>query len=96
MTGAGRAARRWILRLIGLALVAFVLTTQVDWPDWLRLEDGRVVRGRVTALPDGGFEVLPEAGGRREVVAEAAVAVRSGPAGDIPEVTGGSGRSAGA
>ncbi len=87
MSTVRRTARRWILRLVGLGLVAFVLTTQVDWQDSLHLTDGEVLEGRVEARPDGGWTVASDAGPAARYVAGAEVAVREGPAGAIPEVT---------
>jgi uncharacterized protein (TIRG00374 family) len=52
-----RTLLRWGLRVAGLALVIFVLVTQVRWRDTLTLTDGTVLTGRVEVLSDGGYHV---------------------------------------
>jgi uncharacterized protein (TIRG00374 family) len=57
----GRRALRIALRLLGLALVAFVLVTQVEWSDSLVRADGTRLEGTVRAT-DGGFVVRTDSG----------------------------------
>lgn len=47
-----RSLLRWGLRIAGLALVGFVLATQVRWHDTLTLADGEILTGRVAREAD--------------------------------------------
>lgn len=61
MPAARRTLVRWVLRLAGLGLVAFVLATQVRWQDALTRADGSVLTGRVAAAGEG-FRVTTDQG----------------------------------
>lgn len=50
---AGRGALRWGARLLGVALVVYVVATQIRWHDTLSLADGTTASGQVEALRDG-------------------------------------------
>lgn len=71
------------MRAIGLALLAFVIVTQVRWHDEVQLTDGTVLRGNVKAQPDRSYSILLEDGDVRRL-ADAEIARRSE---DVPHVT---------
>ncbi|MFV1958692.1 MAG: hypothetical protein ACC662_04695 [Planctomycetota bacterium] len=58
-----RAAVGWLLRLLGLGLIAWVLATQLEVQDLLVLKDGRVLEGAVSREADGSWRVLRSGGG---------------------------------
>lgn len=72
-----RAWTHWLLRLIGLGLVAFVIVTQVSWHDALELRDGSRLEGDVQTTATGDFSVVPADGGELRRVPRADVAERA-------------------
>ena len=80
-----RAARAWLLRLLGLALVAWILTGQLHWLDTLRLADGGERTGHVTLRETGDWRVEAADGGER-LVAAADVATRGTGGQRVPDV----------
>ena len=80
-----RALRAWILRLIGLGLVAWILSGQLHWQDTLRLQDGGELKGHVTLLESSNWRVEGAEGGERVVPAEQ-VATRGTGGQPIPDV----------
>jgi uncharacterized protein (TIRG00374 family) len=78
----------WILRLAGVALLVWVLATQVQYDDELVLKDGGVLRGRVVAS-GGAYRIEDLRGGEdatRTVPAEV-VATRAYGGREVPDVT---------
>ncbi|MDA1193835.1 MAG: lysylphosphatidylglycerol synthase transmembrane domain-containing protein [Planctomycetota bacterium] len=78
----------WVLRLAGVALLAWLLATQLQWQDAIVLSDGTVREGAVRMAPDGGYVLAAahgEAGG--ESIAREAVATRAYGDGGVPDVT---------
>lgn len=76
---------RWVARLLGVALVVYVVATQVRWTDEVTLVDGTRVAGAVVAR-DGGWRVTPTDGPVRDL-ADAEVAHETFGARRIPSIT---------
>lgn len=56
-----RSALIWLLRLAGVALLAWLLITQVQWRDRVGLADGTALRGEILeARADGGLLMADE------------------------------------
>jgi uncharacterized protein (TIRG00374 family) len=72
-----------VLRLLGFGLAVWVLSTQVRIDDELVLTDGTQLSGRVTARPDGGFDVVLADGSIRPVEKAEIAERREG----VPHVT---------
>lgn len=53
MSDRRKTALTWILRLVGVALLAWLLATQVQWEDQVRLKDGSTVAGTIRLRADG-------------------------------------------
>ena len=79
----------WVLRLLGVGLLAWILATQVQWEDQVRLTDDSLRTGAVTFDASGDVLVSDEPGAEAtaERIARADVALR--PYGDqeVPDVT---------
>jgi uncharacterized membrane protein YbhN (UPF0104 family) len=80
-----RAARAWLLRLVGLALVAWILSGQLHWLDTLRLADGGERTGQVTLEVTGDWRI-EAADGDERLVAAADVATRGTGGQRVPDV----------
>lgn len=76
----------WILRALGLALVAWVLITQVRWEDEIVLADGTVIRGEVVRTDDA-FTVTDGETGRVTTFDVGQVAVREYGGRKVPHIT---------
>jgi uncharacterized protein (TIRG00374 family) len=80
-------ALRWGLRLAGLALAAYVVSTQVRWSDEVRLADGTRVEGRVVSQTAEAVQVEAAAGGAPRRIAREEVATTTYGGREIPAVT---------
>lgn len=85
MSPAGRRALNIAVRLVGLALVVVVFTTQVKWKDAIVLKDGTTLKGTVEEVVDG-YRMQDESGAVRLVPA-ADVQIKSYGGRDIPSVS---------
>lgn len=77
---------RALARVLGLALVVYVVATQVRWHDRLALADGTTLVGAVEETA-GGFSVVPSDGGPARAVAGAEVAHARYGGRDLPDVS---------
>lgn len=66
MTSRRSSVLRWVARLLGVALVVYVVTTQVRWTDEVTLVDGTKLAGTVTSR-EGGWRVVADGGATREL-----------------------------
>jgi len=69
---------RWVARLLGVALVVYVVATQLRWTDEVALTDGTKATGAVTALADG-WRVVSADGTSRDLPAAAVAHETFGP-----------------
>jgi len=87
MPRGARHLRSWALRVLGLALVATVLATQVRSADRLERADGSVLEGRVVREASGDWRVEPSDGGAPVVVPDLEVPRRGEGPSAVPAVT---------
>ncbi len=79
-----RTALTWVLRLVGLGIVAFVLFTQVEWYDRVVLVDGTALEGDLSKDPVSGWVMRAEGATAARHIDVDEVALRKG---DVPDVT---------
>ncbi len=84
MTQNKRTALTWLLRLIGLGLIAFVIVTQVKWYDRVVLLDGTTLVGDLSTDPVSGWVMRPEGSEVTRFIDVKEVAVRQG---NVPDIT---------
>jgi len=90
-----RTALRWSLRLAGVALLAWILATQVQWEDEIVLSDGSTLVGRIVPSADADDYFIElrsaadSAGGGRapRSVSRDSVAIRTYGDREVPDVT---------
>ena len=82
-----RLAARWSLRLLGVALLAWVLATQVQWRDRIVRVDGTEIAGHIVRADSEGYAVQPEEGEAEIQVAADQVAKRAYGDKQVPDVS---------
>lgn len=83
-----KTALTWILRLLGVSLLAWLLATQLQWHDRVTLTDGSTRDGTVEVLSDGNVSVRTgEDAAAATVIPRAQVATRAYGGQDVADVT---------
>ncbi len=78
----------WTLRIVGVALLVWVLATQVQWLDQVRFVDGSTAEGTVEAGPSvGTYRVLGAGPDRAVPFPVADISTRSYGGQDVPDIT---------